>query len=124
MSSIYPLIGLMNPDCFAVVGRITYDGSGVPTKLKGHGYSITDDGAGLFTVTVDKPWSHYIAGGGSRESVLAVGGTVQMIKGSDVPSTRKVSFRIVGDADAVEDPANGDGASFWMILQSSGLPAV
>lgn len=125
MSLLYPSLGCFNPDTFTVYGRLQYNGAGVPTLIKGKGVkSITDDGAGLFTVEVDHPWSHMLQAGGHRESVAAVGGGVQFIKGTDVVATRKLSYRIIGDADAVEDPANGDGCSFFAVLQKSGLPAV
>ncbi len=126
MSSVKPILGSFNPDVLLLVGRLVYDGAGAPSIYKGKGYTIADDGAGLFTVTVDKQWTHLLAGGGARECVIGglVGGNVQLVKGAESAANRTIQFRITNDADAAEDPANGDGVSFWAFLQLSGLPAV
>lgn len=124
MAQLYPIIGCFNPDVMLLFGRLVYDGAGAPSRVKGLGYSIADNGAGLFTVTVDKPFQHVLFVGGSRECVIggAVGGNVQLVKGSEDTAARTFQVRIMGDADAAEDPANGDGVGFMAALQMSGLP--
>ncbi len=102
-----------------IVGDITYNGSGVPAITSGKGFTITDDGTGLFSVIMNMPWQ-YAWPVAIRKCALAVGGNVELVS-RDI-ATRKISFRIVGDADAAEDPAEGDGVIFHIALQKSGLP--
>lgn len=116
----FPLRGSPNPELEWLVGRLNYDGSGVPSILAGKGFTIEDDGTGLFSVVTKFPWkvAWPVA---IRRCVLAVGGSVQEV--SQDPATRKVSFRILNDADAAEDPADGDGVNFIIAFQMTGLSA-
>ncbi len=114
--------GQPNPEVFAVHIRLQYDGSAVPSRLKGRGYTIVDAGVGLVDIVVDKAWNHLVAWSGGRECASAVGGSVQLVKGSENAATRTMRFRILGDADAAEDPANGDGISLVLFLTNSALP--
>lgn len=114
--------GQPNPEVFSVHIRLQYDGSGVPTRLKGRGYTIVDAGTGLVDIVVDKAWNHLVAWSGGRECASAAGGSVQLVKGSENAATRTMRFRILGDADAAEDPANGDGISLVLFLTNSALP--
>lgn len=115
----FPLRGSPNPHLEILVGRITY-ASGVPSIVNGKGFTITDDGTGLFSVVTKFPWKACwpVA---IRKCALAVGGSVEEV--SNTPSTRTVQFRILGDADAAEDPADGDGVVFHIAYQMTGLSA-
>lgn len=115
----FKFLGFGNPDIQSALVDVTYDGSGVPSVVAGRAITIVDDGTGLFSIVTDFPWKHawpvLI-----RKCVLSVGGTVEMV--SQDPAARKVSFRVVNDADAAEDPAEGDGAIGAIFFQRSGLP--
>jgi hypothetical protein len=115
----FQFIGFGNPDIQGALVDITYDGSGVPALSAGRALTLVDDGTGLFSVVTDFPWKHAWPAI-IRKCVLAVGGTVELV--SQDPATRKVSFRIVNDADAAEDPADGDGVIGAIFFQKSGLP--
>lgn len=110
----------LNPELWLLVGNLTY-ASGVPAITSGKGFTITDDGTGLFSVVTNFPWKAAWPTA-IRKCALAVGGNVELV-GEPDPANRKVSFRILGDADSAEDPADGDGVIFQIAYQKVGLPA-
>lgn len=114
----FQFIGFGNPDIQGALVDITYT-TNVPALAAGRALTITDDGTGLFSVTTDFPWK-YAWPMLIRKNLLAVGGNVEMV--SQDAATRKVSFRIVSDAGAAEDPADGDGVTGAIFFQKSGLP--
>jgi hypothetical protein len=116
---VYQLRGSANPELELLVGDLTYT-TQAPAITSGKGFTITDDGTGLFSVISDFPWSDAwpVA---IRKCATAVGGTVQLV--SKDAANRKLSFRILNDADAAEDPADNDGVIFQIWYQRSGLPA-
>ena len=123
MNSItpYQYQGHGNPHVHTIGGKITYDGSGVPSIVYGIGFSITDDGTGLITITTSFPWAALVGMGAVRLCASAVGGSVQVA--AETPASRTVQLRILNDADAAEDPANGDGFFFSMDFQKEkGVP--
>lgn len=116
----FQFIGFGNPDVQGALVDITYDGSGVPSLTAGRALTITDDGTGLFSVTTDFPWKHAWPMLIRKCPSGAVGGNIEWV--SQTPADRKISFRIVSDAGAAEDPANGDGVIGAILFQKSGLP--
>lgn len=115
----FQFIGFGNPDIQGALVDITYDSSGVPSLSAGRALTLDDDGTGLVSVITDFPWKHawpLII----RKNLLSVGGNVELV--SQDPATRKVSLRIVSDAGAAEDPADGDGIIGAIFFQKSGLP--
>lgn len=122
LADIFPIIGCTNPDVVMVPVHITYDGSGVPTITTGKGYTVTDAGAGLFTITTKFPWRAFLGGGFLMKHALAQGQSCDVV--ASTASARTVELRVVNDADAAEDPSNGDGVYVMLWFQTGGaMPA-
>lgn len=121
LETAYPL-RVLNPDVLLLFVHVTYDGSGVPTISSGKGYTISDDGTGLFTVTTKFPWRAFLGGGSLMKHASAVGQSCDVV--TSTASTRTVELRVTNDADAAEDPANADGVYVMLAFQVGGaMPA-
>lgn len=118
-TQVYDVLGCNNPDVELVCCLVTYS-SGVPSVAAGKGISsCSDDGTGLFTLTLAMNFSHLVGVGHTMLRASAQGGSCQVV--DKTPSSRTIQFRIVDDADSAEDPSDDDGVYLIIAIQRSGL---
>lgn len=113
----------LNPAVEVIAGRFTVS-SGVCTVVSGIGFTPTESGTGVYTITLDKTYGACIAAYATTFGQATTGSTFYaepLAFDASAPTFNTFALQTDATGDSTDLP-NGDGLSFILVMQNSSLP--
>lgn len=108
----------LNKEVKVIAGQFTHS-----AKVQGLGYTVSSDGSGQYTITLDDKYSALLACTATIQAASAQDMKVTVIS-HDVTAASPTIVVEVDTAGVASDLAGSEAVHFCLVLQNSSIPSV